>query len=210
MKTKITFLLSALFAVTALGMENPLTVANIDKNNQQQSQHVANPIVTEQYIYYEIKGNNEKELRTQMTLNGTSWDDGKTYDSVTSWNIDWDYGYKNTPNGCSIDAFKTKLKITFRYPKWVENNDAPQTLVARWDDYMKKLTVHENGHRDMAVKAAEEINRAAAALPARSSCAEIDREVRDVGFAIAERLNTDQKEYDAITRHGSTQGAVFP
>ena len=210
-KQILMFLLLMAVAMTTFAGENKFEVANIDKNLPLPREYkAAEPVMTEKYDYYEITGNDEKELRRQMGQNGTRWNDGKTYDSVTSWDINWDYGYDSAPQGCKVDSFRIILKITFRYPKWVRTDNAPQPLVAKWDDYMNKLVMHENGHRDMAVEAAAKISRDVAELPTARSCADLDREVRALGLEIAAKLNSDEKEYDTTTKHGSTQGAVFP
>jgi len=210
-KVNFMFLLLMAVAVTTFAGEKKFDVANIDKNLPLQKEYrIAEPLVTEKYDYYEIRGNDEKELRRQMGQNGTKWNDGETYDSATRWDINWDYGYDSAPQGCKVDSFRTILKITFRYPKWLRTDNAPQPLADKWDDYMKKLVMHENGHRDMALEAAEKISRAVAELPAARSCTDLDREVRALGLEIAAKLNRDEKEYDTITKHGTTQGAVFP
>ncbi len=210
-KENFLFLLLMAVAATTFAGGNNIDVANIDKNLfLQRKYNVVEPVVTETYDYYEIRGNDEKELRRQMNQNGTKWNDGKTYDSVTSWNVNWDYGYDSAPQGCKVNSFRTILKITFRYPKWLRTAGAPQPLADKWDNYMKKLVVHENGHRDLAVAAAAKISRAVSELPAAPSCADLDREVRAVGLEIAGKLNKDEVEYDATTKHGRTQGVVFP
>lgn len=136
--------------------------------------------------------------------------DGKRYDSVTTWNVKWHYGYDRGPQTCSAESFKTSIDITFRFPKWVRDDGASQSLVDKWDCYMKNLVMHENGHRDMAVEAAEELARAVAAMPPASSCSELDRRVRALHKERMQKLNADEKKYDADTNHGHTQGAVFP
>jgi|GEM_PF-3548165 len=199
-------------AVTTYAAEDSFKVANIDKNSSrlQIKSRAIPPLVTEKYQYYEIRGNNEKDLRYQMTQNGSTWDDGKKYDSVTSWNVTWDYGYDRTPQACAPDSFRPNIEIVFRFPKWVRTNDAPQSLVNKWDGYMKNLIIHEKGHRDMVVEAANELSHAVAELQSSSSCADLDRKVLVLCRKWVEKLNADEKAYDDATVHGATQGALFP
>lgn len=168
------------------------------------------PVVTEQYEYYEIKGNNERELRNQMCRNGCTFNDGKIYDSLTTWRVKLDYGYDRATNACAADSVKANVVINFRFPKWMRTEDAPPELVAKWDNYMKNLVIHENEHRDMAVEAATELSKAVSALPPASSCAELDREVRALSLERMEKLNDDEKRLDETTSHGKTEGAIFP
>ena len=75
---------------------------------------------------------------------------------------------------------------------------------------MKNLTLHERGHRDRVVDAAAEFSRAVARLSRTLSCADRDQKVQTLSSAMMAQLNADQQEYDADTRHGTTQGALFP
>ena len=185
-----------------------IEVASIDKEHSLRKQRP--PVVIEKNEYYEIRGGSEKDLRRQMCENGCTWDDGRKYDSVTSWYWTWDYGSGRASQTCSADDFSVTLEVTYRFPKWVRTGEAPQPLVDKWDGYMKNLILHENGHRDRVVNAAAEFRGAVARLPRALSCAERDRQVRALSSEIMAHLNADQQEYDAATGHGATQGALFP
>ena len=76
--------------------------------------------------------------------------------------------------------------------------------------FMKNLFAHEEGHRDLAVKAARELTSAVADLPPVSTCAQLDREVNALGQEQMKRLLKEQRDYDTATNHGATQGALFP
>jgi predicted secreted Zn-dependent protease len=210
-KKSIFSLLLIAAAVTAFAADGRFDVASIDKDIRPAIQNrVVTPLVTEKYEYYEIKGNTEKELRGQMCRNGCTVNDGKRYDSVTSWRWKLNYGYDRTPQACTAESFNVALVIIYRYPKWVQSDGAPQPLVDKWDGFMKNLVTHEIGHRDLAVEAAAELSRVLAALPPAHSCADLDREVQALGRERMEKLNADQKSYDETTVHGKSQGAVFP
>jgi predicted secreted Zn-dependent protease len=198
-------------AAATCSADEKVAVASIDKNiYRPQASRAFPPVVKETYEYYEIKGNTEDQLRSEMCRNGCKWKDGRTYDSVTNWHVKWDYDYDRSAQTCSADSFRASVDITFRYPKWVRTDDASGPLAAKWDAYMKNLVEHENGHRDMAVEAAAELSRAVADLPPAPTCAELDRAVRSLCHERLNRLNADAKEYDEATRHGTVQGAVFP
>ncbi len=204
------FILFIIAAVTASAGDK-MVVANVDKNLPLRKKPAAlPPIVTEKYEYYEVNGVCEKDLQCQMKQKGIAWNDGKKYNSTTSWYVKWDYGYNTAPQACSADSFKVIIEITFRYPKWVNTAGAPQPLVDKWNSYMQNLVLHENGHRDMAVEAATELVQAVAELPPAPDCAALDRELRSLSRTRMKKLNNDEKEYDTATNHGFTQGAIFP
>ena len=99
--------LSFLFAAaTSSAAKDGVRLASIDRDKVFSiKQALPAPIVTEKNEYYEVRGNNEKELKCQLTKNGCVWRDGERFDSVTSWHITWDYGYRHTPEGYKADAF---------------------------------------------------------------------------------------------------------
>ena len=209
MKKKYILTLLFLFAATTVfAAEDLMEIASLDKEHALRKYRP--PVVTEKNEYYEIRGNSEKDLRKQMLQNGCTWDDGRKYDSVTSWSWTWDYGTDHAAQTCSVDDFSVALEIHYRFPKWVRTGDVSPPLVDKWDGYMQKLTMHEQGHRDRAVDAAAEFTRAVARLPNTLSCTERDHRVRALSHETMAQLNAAQQEYDRDTRHGATQGALFP
>jgi predicted secreted Zn-dependent protease len=211
MKGIIFLFLCAAVSVPALAGDDAIDVARLDQGlHPGITNRVVVPLVTEQYEYYEIKGDNEKELRNQMCRNGCALSNGETFDSVTSWRWRLNYGYDRAPRACAVDSFRVALEIKYRYPKWVRTGAVAQPLIDKWDGYIKNLITHETGHRDLAVEAAAELSRAVAALPPARTCAELDREVRALGHERMEKLNAAEKGYDVTTGHGKKQGAVFP
>jgi len=212
MKRRISLTLLLLFvSTTAFAAKDRIEVASIDKEHIHRTRYkYSPPVVIEKNDYYEIRGSSERDLRRQMLKNGSTWEDGQKYDSVTSWYWTWDYGRDRASQTCSADDFSLTLEITYRFPKWVRTDEAPQPLVDKWDGYMKNLTVHEHGHRDRVVDAAAAFSRAAATLPPDLSCADRERRVRVLSSKMMAELNAAQQEYDEATNHGATQGALFP
>lgn len=167
------------------------------------------PVVREKVEYYEIKGTCEADLQFQLKEKGCGWSDGKVYDSMTTWEFKWDYDYVRAPASCSVASFKVSVDIVFRYPKWMKDEFAPQTLIEKWDSYMQGLVTHESGHRDMAVAAAQELSSAVEALPPFPDCDQLDRMIRKLCRDHTEQLGREAEVYDEATSHGGAQGAVL-
>lgn len=168
------------------------------------------PAIKEIYEYYEVCGCSEKDLQCDLKQKSCSWTDGKKYDSVTSWKITWDYNYNRMADVCVADSFRVNVEVTFRYPKWVRNVDAPRPLMEKWDSYLNSLILHENGHRDIVVEAANELSLAVAELPPARSCAELDRTITALSRVRMAKVTKKQNEHDVVTNHGRTEGALFP
>lgn len=198
------------FAISTSPAEDRTDIAGIRRNHPVWENKVLPPVVTEKYEYYEVCGCCEEELHCDLKGKCITWNDGQKYDSLTSWDMKWDHGYDQASRTCTVTAFKPIVEITFHYPKWKRTDEAPRSLMEKWDRYLKNLTIHENGHRDRVVKAAEDLSRDVAQLPPATTCADLDRNVRALFRKRMEIMNKDQREYDEITKHGITQGAVFP
>ena len=168
------------------------------------------PLVRETYDTYNVHGTSIPELRAGLRRSGVRMNNGDMYDALTSWNVRWEYDYDRSPAGCSVDDFRALVDVIIRYPRWVPNDDAPAPLADAWDAYLHSLIRHEQGHRDIAVAAADGLIRAAAALPPAATCVDLDRAVEALGRSFMKQLTLDQQAYDAETSHGTMQGAVLP
>ena len=166
--------------------------------------------ITEEHEYYDVSGTTPEEIRHHMTKNGTKWDDGQTYDAVTTWDIRYRYDTTREGGGCYVTSAKTKIGIIFRYPRFTPQPETPESVLNRWNTYMNNLQLHEIGHRDLAVDAAHEISESLSAMGSFTTCREADKAVAAVAKEKLGRMKQSQKDYDATTRHGATQGAVFP
>jgi len=162
------------------------------------------------FEYYEIRGETAEQLRQAMNAQGTLWKNGKTYDAFTSWNVSWTFERRTGKDGCYVDSVRTIVKVRHRFPRWRDRPFAPMDLQEKWGAYMKALKEHEDGHKDIAVGAAREIEWALAGLDASPNCEEIRIRANALAREILGKYEEQEAAYDAITRFGETQGAVFP
>jgi len=211
MKIITVSLLLMTLAAASFAAENRIDIASIDSDQTFWVKNkVLPPAVTEKYEYYEVCGCDEEALHCDLKQKCVRWSDGHKYDSLTSWDVKWDHGYDQASETCAINSFRPIVEITFRYPRWKRTDDAPRALMEKWDRYLKNLIIHENGHRDMVVDAANDLSRAVAQLSPAPTCGDLDRNVRALFRKRMEIMNEEQREYDKTTKHGTTQGAVFP
>ncbi len=211
MKGISVFLLLMTVTMVSFAGEVRAAKTSTDKNALVESNSgIIPPVVKEKYEYYEVCGICEKDLHCDLKQKCITWNDGKKYDSVTSWKIKWDYGYNNSANACKADSFIVNVEVIFRLPKWARTDEAPQELVDKWDAFVRNLLAHEKGHRDLAIAAASELARSVAELPPAETCTDLDKKVQALGRTNMKKLNEEEKQYDIITDHGQTQGATFP
>jgi len=164
--------------------------------------------VRENYQYYDIAGTSASQLRKQMKENGTKWPDGRVYAAVTSWDIRYSYDISYEGGRCSVKSVKTDVEIVYQLPR-SSSPELDPDLTQLWNDYLVRLKEHEFGHKDLAVKAASEINQVLVSLQGFSSDRELDREAKRRTGEKLQRLKEMQVRYDDETRHGETQGAVL-
>jgi len=204
----IAFFISVAIAVTVFAGEGS-GVATVD-NSRLLRNTVVPPVVNETYKYYEIGGCCEKDLLCDLKEKCVRMENGRKADSTTNWKMSWDYGYHRSSQACTANSFTVTVDVVFNLPKWVPNGKAPAELVEKWNGYMEKLIMHEKGHRDRAVEAANVLTKSVYDLPPADSCGVLDREINDLIRAQRSKLIKEQEMYDEVTKHGATQGAVFP
>ena len=165
--------------------------------------------VTERYKFYNIAGKSVDEWRKQMKQNGTKWNDGSVYSALTSWDIDYSYDISRDGGRYSIKSVNTKVDIVYRLPRLISAGSDPE-LTMLWNEYLARLQEHEFGHKDLAVKAASEINEVFASLGTFASKRDLEREIKLRTEEKFQRLKEIQIAYDDETKHGVTQGAILP
>ena len=142
-------------------------------------------------------------------LNGATplHEDSKPYHADTRWSLNWTFQWKTTPQGqCQISSVAVDLSVTMTMPQLKSGSPA---VTAQFKRYFAALLTHEEGHRAIARKAADQAERAIAQLPPQLSCALLDQEANRTGMAILDEAKWKSIDYDNTTRHGCTQGACL-
>ncbi len=169
------------------------------------------PRVKVRYRYYPIAGSTAIALRSQMSQSGpVSQVEQIHYDANTDWYVRSSYNFVMRGNGCTITSVNTNVDILFTLPKWTPPTGASRSLKVQWQQYMAALQVHENGHKQHGVEAGQEITQTLRNLPAFASCQTLKTTANSYIQKIIKHYNQKDIDYDEITKHGVTQGAVFP
>lgn len=161
--------------------------------------------IDENYVFYDIEGTSIAELNQQMRQVGNKWNDGKTYAALTTWEIRYNYDTIEEGDNYSIKSVVTDVSVVYHLPRIAVASAAPEL----WETYMKNLKVHELGHKDISVKAADEINQTLAALGSFRSKTELEREANRLVKAKFKQLKELHIAYDDDTNHGIKQGAIL-
>ena len=164
--------------------------------------------VNEKFELYDIDGKSADQLCQQMRTHGTKWHDGATYAAETTWDIHYDYDIFYEDGRCSVKSVKTAVEIVYHLPRMVTSAPGSALAVA-WDRFMEHLKRHEFGHKDIAVKAAAQINGILASLGSFSDQDKLEQEAIRRTEEKFHDMEQVQIAYDHDTRHGETQGAVL-
>jgi predicted secreted Zn-dependent protease len=156
-----------------------------------------------QVVYYDITGSTVNELRASMDEIGPrdSSDGNKPVDAFVDWHISWTWpGYRT--DACELSAASVTYSIKVIMPRWEVPADAPPELVSKWEKYMQTLAWHEQGHVNLIVDNYPSIK----AVIQNATCSTAEAAAQKT----LETLRELNSNYDNETKHGETQGAVFP
>jgi predicted secreted Zn-dependent protease len=125
----------------------------------------------------------------------------------TRQSLEVQYRLVPQPGGCRLEDLQIRLDVHIHLPAWVPAGVAVRGLETRWLAMLAGLTRHEEGHRDNALRAADELLLALASLPAQPDCRRLQRAVDRTRFQAETRYRMRDQSYDRRTRHGINQGS---
>jgi predicted secreted Zn-dependent protease len=158
--------------------------------------------------YYDVHGRTAAQLVAQLRQLGPRMGAGNFWAETLS-PMRWTYRRRNDGGErCSLADVHILVATNIIMPRWVPPVDTEPGVYAAWNQSMAALESHEIGHKDISARAAREVLSRLNAIS--TDCGDIPTVVKRTTDAIMTKLSADQARYDAETRHGLTQGAVFP
>ncbi len=128
---------------------------------------------------------------------------------LTEAEMDLHFRTVESDGACELRAARVLLDLTVTLPEWEAPRDPDPALARDWRQFRRALVRHENEHRRIAVRGADELYRAVQGLR-RSTCAEADAEGRRRVDQLQAEVEAAHRRFDDETGHGRTQGAVWP
>jgi predicted secreted Zn-dependent protease len=165
--------------------------------------------VKTEFDYYDIEGHSARDLRRSMRTQAIK-EKGKKFDARTDWNVKWNYRYEPRGADCKVTSMQTSLAVHYLMPRWKGRDQASEKLKQQWDRFYAALLLHEEGHGTIGRRAAEEIDTALQDLGRGLRCSELNTRIQETAKGILEKYREEERNYDKKTRHGKTQGAIFP
>jgi len=161
-------------------------------------------------VYYQVDGNTAEDIWNDIITKSPVKENGKQHVAYTRWNVNWKFWWYDHGSSCEIDKVTTKLDITYTLPRLKQSDSIPQSLTAHWEKYYAALFEHEQGHKDLGVKAALEIENKLLNMGSRRSCEQLELDANNMAKDVVDKYSRLEKQYDRSTNHGLNTGAVFP
>jgi len=161
-----------------------------------------------QHRYYRVSGASVGELMASMQSSAPEATQTGTYFARTTWTVEWHGDWTAADSACRVISSQTRLESQMALPRW-EATAASADLVADWNQFVRSLALHENGHVLNAVAASREVDSRLRSLQA-PSCDVMEATARATIDSVIAVFRAQDEAYDARTRHGEAQGAVWP
>ena len=164
--------------------------------------------VKEKTIHYDVAGRTTSQLEDAME----QWaalhsPDGFWAGTRFEWDADWDFHQNGK---CRRTAVSVSVRTFMTLPRWSIPANADPSVLTRWKGFMDALTLHEGGHVAIGIGTGNEILEALKKVPRAATCKRLVSALRRAFEHAKERGEARNIEYDRVTIHGRTQGAVFP
>jgi predicted secreted Zn-dependent protease len=157
-------------------------------------------------LYYDVHGRTFDEVRADMRKLGPKVADS-SFVGETRSPMRWSWRTESANGTCSIRDVTVSVNAQITLPRWTPAADTEPGLASEWTRFITALETHEAGHKDISAKAGSEIVTRLRGLS--GLCSQISTRANDVARMIVDKASDDQKTYDAVTRHGLTQGTAF-
>lgn len=162
--------------------------------------------ITTKHENYNFTATNLQEVSLALIKLGPKDKDGHSFSAKTAYRFLLNYKLKKSNNLCQIDRINTEVIITYRMPELQNISNLSPELSKYWNEYLNKLSVHEQGHAKIAADAAFALDKAVSALPPSSDCKILIQDIINTTNLINKHSHNINAEYDNQTGHGYTQG----
>src|SRR5687767_5854362 len=107
---------------------------------------------------YTVQGATAAELAASMTAN-SPFDRTPRPRANHHYQIRWRYTLGDAALGCEARTVRIEVDSEITLPEWTPPAGVDSTLVAQWMRFMADLRTHEEGHRGISLRSAEESAR---------------------------------------------------
>ncbi|HEX6591521.1 MAG TPA: DUF922 domain-containing protein [Moraxellaceae bacterium] len=147
--------------------------------------------------YYTVSGGSVAEIRDSLYAQQPV----RGFDGHTAWQVSWNWPGYGRPD-CDLRSARLETRVKVTLPVWQPPAQADPALVLQWNNYAGNLALHEQGHVQRARQGFAKMQQ----ILHDSTCADADAKLN----VVLGEMRAADAQYDADTKHGTTQGAKFP
>lgn len=151
-------------------------------------------------VTYPVEGRSRRGIREDMNRNRPEVN-GQRHDARTIW-VFQPHWRRDANGQCLPETAELTVTITVTLPELTTRDDLRRADREAWDRYFAALVQHEGNHVHIVNLGAEHI---VTAMRQATTCETMEA----AGRAVSEEVAAASAEYDRLTRHGATEGAVF-
>lgn len=131
------------------------------------------------------------------------------YYARTDWNLSSNWTWQTTASGCEVEKAQVTMLVTMTLPSLVSTNLSQDTR-QRWDTFIANTITHESGHVHLAFDGARAYQHDISYLLPAMDCNLLETRLNNLFKQDYNAIDQANVDYDTQTKHGTTQGAVFP
>lgn len=154
-----------------------------------------------------MSGKSVGEVRRAIATARPANAEGHRLDAITFWHLDWHFDRVRENDWCRPGDVTVSLLLTLKFPELAQ---VPEPTRAAFANYLSALRRHEEGHLRIDREIAQAVAEAIRALPPQPSCEELNHQAKRAADRAMDEGRKKNADYDAQTRHGAAQGAIYP
>jgi predicted secreted Zn-dependent protease len=158
---------------------------------------------------YTISGDSAAELLRSIDRVGPLGQQAERRAGHTDWHVDYHYRYDRSAEGCRTRPVSAEVNISYEMPHWATEPVARLSLQTEWNRFIAALWVHERGHGEHGIRAANDIKAELEGLPPQPDCETAGARANAIAQEILKRYEQIEVDYDRQTEYGKAQGATL-
>jgi predicted secreted Zn-dependent protease len=155
----------------------------------------ANVEIEEATSNYELRGLTANEIHENILSNAPR-EEGNIVDAEIKEKVTFTLGFNTTDGICHVSSDRVKLEIVSAFPRWVDQERATEEVRKAWESYSNALRGHEDGHKAIAVKAANAVDTLIHAEQGASTCESLKDKITKAAEEIIAISTGEQDGFD--------------
>ena len=108
----------------------------------------------------------------------------------------WTVAFASGEGSCRVKSSMVKIDVNILLPKWADEARGSRELRAAWKSYIAEVRKHEDHHKEIALAAAHQIDKAIMAAPAHRTCRSLERYIKVQTDDILQQERAQQAHFD--------------